>query len=63
MKAIICEAPGSPSTLVEHQVTIPSPAIGQALIEILGFGLNRGGMLSTMKRVFTYYALLITFLF
>ncbi|VUC32822.1 unnamed protein product [Clonostachys rosea] len=43
MKAIICEAPGSPSTLVEHQVPVPSPAIGQALIKVLGFGLNRGG--------------------
>ncbi|CAH0058618.1 unnamed protein product [Clonostachys solani] len=52
MKAIVCEAPGSPSTLVEHQVTVPSPAIGQALIKILGFGLNRGGKQSTLYNVY-----------
>ncbi|KAH6880804.1 putative zinc-binding oxidoreductase [Thelonectria olida] len=48
MRAVICEREGPPSTLVEHRIPLPTPQLGQVLIKVLGFGLNRGEMLSRL---------------
>ncbi|CAM1508614.1 Fc.00g054620.m01.CDS01 [Cosmosporella sp. VM-42] len=48
MRAIICEAPGPASVLVEHELPLPATELGHVLIKVLGFGLNRGEMLSRL---------------
>lgn len=44
MRAIVCATPGPVSVLQIKSVSIPTPASGQVLIKILGFGINRAEM-------------------
>lgn len=44
MRAIVCAEPGPVSVLQIKNVPVPSPAAGQVLVRILGFGINRAEM-------------------
>ena len=41
MRAIVLDAPGPPSALIERRLPIPEPKPGQVLIKVSAFGLNR----------------------
>ncbi|GLY95205.1 zinc-binding dehydrogenase [Actinoplanes sp. NBRC 103695] len=41
MRAIVLDAPGPPSALVERRLPIPGPKPGEVLIKVTAFGLNR----------------------
>ncbi|MEV6635811.1 zinc-binding dehydrogenase [Actinoplanes sp. NPDC051470] len=41
MRAIVLDAPGPPSALVERRLPIPEPEPGEVLIKVSAFGLNR----------------------
>lgn len=44
MRAIVCTTPGPISVLQIQNIPVPTPAAGQVLIKILGFGINRAEM-------------------
>lgn len=44
MRAIVCATPGPISVLQIQSVPIPTPAAGQVLLKVLGFGINRAEM-------------------
>ena len=41
MRAVVLDAPGSPSALTVRRLPIPIPATGWVLIKVNAFGLNR----------------------
>ncbi|KAK7967681.1 uncharacterized protein PG986_001958 [Apiospora aurea] len=44
MRAVVCAEPGGVDVLKLQDIPIPTPANGQVLIRILGFGINRAEM-------------------
>jgi NADPH:quinone reductase-like Zn-dependent oxidoreductase len=41
MRAAVVDAPGSPEVLVVRDVPMPVPAVGEVLIRVRAFGVNR----------------------
>ena len=41
MRAIVIDAPGAPEVLQQRVVPIPAPSVGEVLIRVKAFGLNR----------------------
>lgn len=41
MRAVVLDAPGPPSALAIREVPVPVPSVGQVLIRVRAFGLNR----------------------
>jgi len=41
MRAVVVDAPGAPQVLVVQDVPVPVAGVGEVLIRVLAFGLNR----------------------
>ena len=41
MRAVVLDAPGPPEALQIRDLSVPTPEVGQVLIKVEAFGLNR----------------------
>jgi NADPH:quinone reductase-like Zn-dependent oxidoreductase len=51
MKAAVVRKPGGPEVLSIEDVPLPSPQLGEVLIKVKAFGLNRSELFSSTRRV------------